>query len=127
MVSAICLSFSADSAPVRPRFVNLSLVLNLRTSAAGGLGVGRCYKPRARIRWIGSRKRVLRVHNDDRDKGDRKLYFTVCGNRLHMRYRRDPKSGVGILDIGRFTRAPFANSLANIDLNDRFERSIRTK
>jgi hypothetical protein len=32
-----------------------------------------------------------------------------------------------MLDIDKFTRAPFANSLANIDLNVRFEPSIRTK
>jgi hypothetical protein len=41
-----------------------------------------------------------------------------------MRYRRDPKSGMNIVDIDKFTRAPYANSLANIDLNVRFERSF---
>jgi hypothetical protein len=86
MASAICLSFSADSAPVRPRFVDLSLALNLRTSAAGGLGAGRRCRPGARMRGVGGRKWVLRVHNDHGDKDNRKLHSTVCGNRLHMGY-----------------------------------------
>jgi hypothetical protein len=41
IVLAIYLSFSADSAPVKPRFVILLCVLNLRTSVAGGLKIGR--------------------------------------------------------------------------------------
>jgi hypothetical protein len=44
-----------------------------------------------------SRKRPFGVHNSDNNEGDRKLHFTACGNRLYTMYRRDTKSGVGIL------------------------------
>jgi hypothetical protein len=82
------------------------------------------YRLKACTIWIDDRKRILKIHNDNKDENDRKLHSTVCKNRLHMRYRRDPKSSIAILDIDKFTRAPFANSLANIDLNVRFECSI---
>jgi hypothetical protein len=89
---------------------------------------GRRCRPGACTRWIGGRKWVLGVHNDDRDKDDRKLHSTICGNRLDMRYWRVPKSGVGILDMGRFTRALIACSRIRsrtFESNAQFERNKR--
>jgi hypothetical protein len=59
--------------------------------------VGRHCRPGACNREVCSRKRPFGVHNGDNYKRDRKLHSTVCGNRLHTMYRRDSKSGMGIL------------------------------
>jgi hypothetical protein len=59
--------------------------------------VGRHCGPGACNRGVCSRKRPFGVHNSDNDEGYRKPHSTVCGNRLHTMYRRDAKSGVGIL------------------------------
>jgi hypothetical protein len=56
----------------------------------------RC-RPRACNRRICSKKRPFGIHNGDNDKRDRKLHSIICGNRLHTIYRRDAKSGMGIL------------------------------
>jgi hypothetical protein len=65
---------------------------NIITAVVGG----RC-KPGAYNRRVCNRKRPFGVYNNDNDEGDRKLHSTVCENRLHTMYRRDTKSGVGIL------------------------------
>jgi hypothetical protein len=59
--------------------------------------VGRRCRPKTCNRGVCSKKRSFGIHNGDKDKRDRKLYSTVCENRLHIMYMRGLKSGLGIL------------------------------